>query len=239
MCTVSFVAANNAVIVTSNRDEHLQRENAAAPGVYLSNDKKIIFPKDARAGGTWFAAASDGAVAVLLNGAFEKHIPDPPYRKSRGLVVLDIIEADDPLLAFTTMSLEAIEPFTLILYSGDGLQELRWDGNLKYQQELDATGNYIWSSVTLYSPEVIAKRGELFDEFIRSGKALTPVAIHEFHAHDHGDAENGFIINRQTGMKTFSITQAVIQDAAVRFAHHDLLQQQQFEEILPIHKALQ
>ncbi|MFM6926077.1 MAG: NRDE family protein, partial [Ferruginibacter sp.] len=67
MCTVSFVRANDSVIITSNRDEHVLRENAAAPASHFVYGKKLVFPQDARAGGTWFAVADNGAVAVLLN----------------------------------------------------------------------------------------------------------------------------------------------------------------------------
>jgi hypothetical protein len=63
-------------------------------------------------------------------------------------------------------------------------------------------------------------------------KNLTAEAINNFHGYNHGDAENGFIINRQTGIKTFSITQAVVKKDAVTFLHTDLLQHQQFEETL-------
>ena len=96
MCTVSFVRANDSIIITSNRHENIRRQNAVKPALYESSDKRIIFPKDPRAGGTWFAATDTGVVCVLLNGAFEKHIPVPPYRKSRGLVLLEIIENEDP-----------------------------------------------------------------------------------------------------------------------------------------------
>ena len=222
----------DAVIITSNRDEHIQRKTAAAPAFHLLPNKKIIFPKDAKAGGTWFAAAGNGVVAVLLNGAFIKHIARPPYRKSRGLVLLDIIEAADPFLFFKEIDLHNIEPFTVILFQAATLRELRWDGNDKHEKLLDSSANYIWSSATLYSDEVINVRKNLFDQFIKTAKNLTVESIHVFHRYNHGDDENGFVINRQTGMKTFSITQAVIKKDTIKFLHTDLLQHQQFEETL-------
>jgi hypothetical protein len=33
--------------------------------------KNLIFPKDPKAGGTWFVANADGVILVLLNGADE------------------------------------------------------------------------------------------------------------------------------------------------------------------------
>ena len=237
MCTVSFVGVKNAVIITSNRDENLQRQNAAAPDFHLLQNKKIIFPKDAKAGGTWFAAADTGVVAVLLNGAFVKHIANPPYRKSRGIILLEIIEADKPLTFFAALNLEHIEPFTVILYQPGLLHELRWDGNNKYDKLLSTSKNYIWSSSTLYTDDVIEKRKNLFDRFINSTKNITADLVHDFHAYNNDDNENGFVINRQTGMKTFSITQAVVKPETILFLHTDLLQLQKFEKTMLINQA--
>lgn len=236
MCTVSFVQGKNSVIITSNRDEHAGRANAAAPAFYFSNDKKIIFPKDAKAGGTWFTAGENGLVAVLLNGAFKAHIAKPPYRKSRGLILLAIVEAHDPYHFFKQMNLHNIEPFTIVLYQSGCLHELRWDGRIKHELKLSSTGNYIWSSATLYTNEVMEKRENLFYRFIGSLENVTEVMVHDFHA-DSNDNENGFIINRQTGMKTFSITQAVIKKEQIKFLHSDLILQKVFEENLIINQA--
>lgn len=234
MCTVSFVRANGAVIITSNRDENIRRENAVKPAFYESKDKRIIFPKDPKAGGTWFAATDTGVVCVLLNGAFEKHIPAPPYRKSRGLVLLEIIEHEDPLGCFREIDLEHIEPFTLILYQPGLLCELRWNGNTKFEKQPGISGNYIWSSATLYSDEVIAHRQQLFEQFLLSEEPVTAMSIQAFHANDNGDAENGFIISRDTGLITFSITQAVIQHKEIQFLHADLLEKKQYSQMIPV-----
>ena len=229
MCTVSFISVKN---------------------------KKIIFPKDSKAGGTWFAAADNGVVAVLLNGAFVKHTPAPAYRKSRGLILLEIIGSDDPLSFFGKMNLQDIEPFTLVLYQlaesrghtvscgQDTLHELRWDGNNRHELTLDNSGSYIWSSATLYTAEIIQHRKKLFDRFVDSRETITADLIYQFHSNNHQDDENGFVINRQTGLKTFSITQAVLQHAVsggqdnINFLHSDLLQHQKFEESMPISNAL-
>jgi hypothetical protein len=225
------------VIITSNRDEHIKRENAVAPVVYNVQDKKIIFPKDARAGGTWFAAADNGTVAVLLNGAFKKHIAKPPYRKSRGLILLEIIGSDRPVLFFNELNLDNIEPFTVVLYQAGQLYELRWDGTGKHQRQPAISTDYIWSSSTLYSDEIIEQRNHLFQQFIQAPELITAARVQDFHAGNNGDDENGFIINRSTGMKTFSITQAVVNYDAVNFLHTDLLQQKQYTETLPINHA--
>jgi uncharacterized protein with NRDE domain len=238
MCTVSFVSANGKKIVTSNRDEHLQRETASAPEFVQLDNTKIIFPKDAKAGGTWFVASDRGVVAVLLNGAFVKHIAKPPYRKSRGLVLLEIIALEDPVSFFNKDNLEGIEPFTVILYQPGQLYELRWDGNKTHQRLLDITGNYIWSSATLYTDEVIEQRRNLFDSFIERKESPSAASVFDFHNNNHDDEENGFIINRKTGMKTFSITQAIAEPEQIHFLHTDLLQHQNFEAAMQVDKSL-
>ena len=157
-----------------------------------------------------------------------------------GLIILEIIEADEPLSFFKTLRLDNIEPFTIVLYQSGLLHELRWDGNDKHEKALDITGNYIWSSATLYSDEIIEHRENLFDSFIHSAAgSITAATVHDFHASNNGDAENGFVISRQTGMKTFSITQAVVQSDAVNFLHADLLQQKRYTETMHInHTAI-
>ena len=162
MCTVSFISSGGRTIITSNRDENEQRPKASAPVFEIRNNKKMIFPKDSKAGGTWFAAADNGVVAVLLNGAFVKHAPAPAYRKSRGLVLLEIIGSDDPLDFCKKTDLQDIEPFTLVLYQQGTLHELRWDGRQRHELMLDPQDHYIWSSATLYSPEIIRHRKDLF-----------------------------------------------------------------------------
>lgn len=238
MCTVSYVSHSGRSFITSNRDEHIGRETAYAPVFESINNKKIIFPKDAKAGGTWFAASEDGVVAVLLNGAFEKHQPMPPYRRSRGLVLLDIISSQKPFECIAGINLLQVEPFTLILQQQDRLTELRWDGNRKHEKELEASGNYIWSSATLYSDEVIQHRKDLFNRFIAVQERPAAEMIEHFHSNNHNDEENGFVINRSTGMKTFSITQATVQPGKIDFRHTDLLANRVFEETMYIRPAL-
>ncbi len=147
MCTVTYVSTNSKVIITSNRDEKVLRQKAILPKDYLINGKKITFPKDPKAGGTWFAVAEEGTISVLLNGANEKHELREKYRKSRGLIVLDIISAENPLLEWEMIDLEGIEPFTIVLFHQNKLYQAQWDEISKTLAALNANENYIWSFV--------------------------------------------------------------------------------------------
>ena len=229
MCTVSFVSSGGRYFITSNRDEHISRPLALQPKEETIGSVKVLFPKDPKAGGTWFALNEFGAVGVLLNGAFVNHQLGGNYAKSRGLVLLDIISSNNPVGVLKEMELYQIEPFTLVLFDV-GLMEFRWDGNQKYFRGLDTAQNHIWSSATLYSDETIQKRAKMFDRFQTSkNSAIKPSDIMDFHSNNHDDFENGFIIDRESGLKTFSVTQAILGEDQILMKHLDLLNDKVFE----------
>ncbi|MCK0135929.1 NRDE family protein [Arenibacter sp. S6351L] len=223
MCTVSFISTNNKFIITSNRDEHTSRPTAIEPKEEIINGSKIIYPKDPKAGGTWFAIKENGMIAVLLNGAFQKHIPKDNYSRSRGLLLLDIISNANPFLCISEIALKNIEPFTLILFDAEILIEFRWDGTHKHYKEMDMEENHIWSSSTLYDPPVIRGREALFTKFINGTEKLDEDKIIDFHMESNDDYENGFVINRNNALRTFSVTQAVFEENGISLNHLDLL----------------
>lgn len=229
MCTVSFVNANGKIIITSNRDEKVIRPSAIEPKNYLINNKKIMFPKDQKAGGTWYAVDEYSNVLVLLNGAAEKHIVSGNYSKSRGLIVLDIIGSSSPFNAWQTIDLDRIEPFTLVLFENYKLYQLRWNGEEKNTLQLDANQNYIWSSSTLYSKEIRDQRANWFATFIDTIPAVNEIEMFNFHRYTEGDnKEHGLVINRNDVLKTLSITQTVIDKNKVVLSHYDLQEQAAF-----------
>lgn len=229
MCTVSFVTTNDKIIITSNRDEKTVRPSAIPPKKYILNGKNLIFPKDPKAGGTWFAADDKGTILVLLNGASEKHEVKLPYRKSRGLIVLDLISSFSPKDFWSEIDLENIEPFTLVLFQNNDLFQLRWNGKEKEKITLDVHQNHIWSSSTLYPLSIRQKRANWFDVFMNKNPEISESKMHDFHRYtEQGNDENGLIINRNEEVKTLSITQSVIEKNKGTLLHYDLITQQDF-----------
>jgi hypothetical protein len=229
MCTVSFVNGSEGVIITSNRDEKVIRPSAIAPKNYCQNGKNIMYPKDAKAGGTWFVIDENGTVLVLLNGGKIKHVPELFYRKSRGLIALDIISSESPKDFWDQINLEDIEPFTLVLYQQEELYELIWNGLIKVKTLLDRNKNHIWSSVTLYPKEVRQKRSNWFFDFLKDKKEILASEMLDFHRNtEPGDSENGLVINRENVLKTLSITQAVVEKNKCVLRYYDLIKTQDF-----------
>jgi len=193
------------------------------PELYDHNNIRLLYPKDAKANGTWIACTQSGNAAVLLNGAFEKHVSIPPYRKSRGLVLLDIIAQLSPRRYFIGMSLENIEPFTLVLLVSGNLFEARWDGEKKYFIQLDSAKPYIWSSATLYSPAVAQQREQWFNEWLTATNNPTGDAVVNFHRFaGNGDAANSVLMNRADQLLTFSITCIELTDEFPAMRHFDV-----------------
>lgn len=237
MCTVTFVHSNDKIIITSNRDEQVLRPNAIEPKKYTINNKDIIFPKDPKAGGTWYAISEDGSVLVLLNGADEKHELKGNYRKSRGLIVLDLISDFSPIKAWDKIDLDKIEPFTLVLFQENKLYQLRWNGSQKDKITLDINQNYIWSSTTLYPKEVRESRTKWFSEYMQSKKNFNENDMYNFHRYtENENTENGLVINRNNFLKTLSITQTTIENNVAIMNHYDLMNQKEFENSFTFQK---
>lgn len=229
MCTVSFVVSNDKTIITSNRDEKVNRSSAIEPRNYLVNNKNLIFPKDPKAGGTWFAIDESGTTMVLLNGANDKHSIKSFYRKSRGLIVLDMISSFSPKDFWQDINLENIEPFTLVLFQDKELFQLQWDGINKGSISLDTEKNHIWSSSTLYSVDIRVLRANWFYTFLDAKIEVNETELYHFHRYTESEnKEYGLVINRDNMMKTLGITQAVIEKNKVVFSYYDLLQQKEF-----------
>lgn len=210
MCTVTFIPVNDKYFITSNRDEKRARSQAIAPRIYLENGCKIIYPKDPDAGGTWIALNENGTAAVLLNGAFEKHESQPPYKKSRGIVFLEIINTANPVRYFMHMDLAGIEPFTMIIMD-NCLYECRWTGITKHCRQLKKHRHHIWSSATLYDETTIKKREQWFAAFLNRNPRPTQEDIFKFHEFGGtGDVKNDLKMNRSDLLSTVSITGMVL-----------------------------
>ena len=229
MCTVSFVSSNGKTIITSNRDEKVLRPSAIEPKNYQINTKNVFFPKDPKAGGTWFAVDENSNVLVLLNGAEEKHILKEKYNRSRGLIVLELIGETSPLKMWQTIDLENVEPFTLVLFENQKLYQLRWNEIEKTTLALDVTKNHIWSSSTLYSAAIREKRANWFNTFLDTKPEVNEAELFNFHRYtEEENTEHGLVINRNDALKTLSITQAVVEKNKVQMSHYDLMKNDSF-----------
>jgi len=181
MCTVSFIATSNEIIITSNRDEQTLRSVALPPNEIEMQFGSLYYPIDTKAGGTWFIVSSLGNVGVLLNGAFEKHIPLSNYKSSRGEILPLIFQEENPLKALQQLDLSGFQQHTIILFVYKNLYQCIWDAEQLHVKELPVSEPHIWSSVTLYSAETIALKKLAFTTFIANTFSINSANIIDFH----------------------------------------------------------
>lgn len=206
MCLVSFVPMDDHILITSNRDESIQRQEPQPIQIYKHNNHNLTYPKDV-AGGTWISHDDKQNAMVLLNGGFENHRRQPPYRKSRGLIFLELFSSDNPQEAWSAIDLDNIEPFTLIHFSNERiLVENVWDGHSKTTTELDSTIRHLWMSTTLYKRDYFK---EIKDTFM-SLTNLTEKEVFDFHNNYYYENNTqGFLIPqiRTVSISTIQISQ--------------------------------
>lgn len=212
MCTLTYIPQENGFILTHNRDVDESRPTSIAPSISRIGGIEVMCPKDPKGGGTWTAVSEQGRAVSLLNGAFSNHTPQKNYRKSRGQVLLESFAFSQFKDFVSDYLFTEIEPFTIIssdLFQGKSLQEFRWDGKKKHLLNLDENRMHIWSSATLYSPEIAQLREFWFREWSKA-ENYKPESILKFHHNGgNGDMDNDLIMRRKNGKCTESICQII------------------------------
>ena len=155
MCTVVFIPQQNKKYFASLRDENPLRPQASTPQIIEENNVKFLAPIDTLAGGTWIGINEFNTVIILLNGADENHKRENDYRKSRGLIVKELLCSKQPVKDWNLINLKKIEPFTLIVFSNNNLYQLVWCGVQKTNILLDDSDR---KSTRLNSSHVVTSR---------------------------------------------------------------------------------
>ncbi len=246
MCTVTYIPLSKTdFILTSSRDVPFVREKALLPKLYVEDGVAITYPKDGRAGGTWIGHSDRKRLICLLNGGFVNHYltanPDTKYRKSRGIIVLDLLKEVAINSALSDINLTNIEPFTLVIVDWNALDdgteslqliELVWDGNKKHIKILPQK-MHIWSSATLYDDNMKGMREDWFMEWQNSFcpkhvskaelNALYKSRILNFHRYAGIGDCNVDVLMKRKKVGTVSITQVSKIDGAVVMDYEAIL----------------
>ena len=221
MCTVTYLPINETdFILTSSRDVPFAREKALYPKKYIEDTVEITYPKDGRASGTWIGHSSKNRLICLLNGGFENHISEKLYRKSRGIIVKDLLKENDIFSALSEINLDNIEPFTLVIVDWNKklqLIELVWDGK-KHIKKLKQE-NHIWSSSTLYDEEMKQLRRDWFADWKLNNKKQDVLNFH--HNAGVGDCTVDVIMKREK-VGTVSITQVAKVNSKVSMDYEEI-----------------
>ena len=238
MCTVSFIPWKGKIFICSNRDEKTARPRARQPLPYHGKTGTLMYPKDRKADGTWIALHENGNAVVFLNGAWSNHARRKSYRRSRGLVLLDLVDSESPLQTFHESDLQGIEPFTAIVFQDEELFECRWNELEKGVEQIDASVPHLWSSVTLYDESACAKRQTWFNQWLEGRRYFSLEDILLFHQQGgDGNEHNDLLMNRSGELRTVSITAMEIMPVSGAIKYLDLLHNRSYLQQLRFTKS--
>jgi Transport and Golgi organisation 2 len=228
MCTLTYFQTDkSSFIITSNRDEAINRKKASHPKWVKRVSIDLLMPVDGEARGSWIAVSKTGRIAVLLNGAFEKHKHNPPYKLSRGIVLVQSFAFEYPTEFAIQYDFEGIEPFTMVIF--DVLPEKRiyqiiWNGNHCSIIRIDAGISHIWSSTMLYPEAIRKKSGQLFRGFIEKNSPINRRKLLEFNRSElYSEKIKRDGDNKNLKLETLSISSIKAGSDKAIFHYYDLL----------------
>ena len=221
MCLVSYIPLPEGYLISSNRDEYVDR-NATDIVTEQVGKARLYYPQDIK-GGSWIIASDVKVQIVVLNGAFENHKRKLPYRKSRGVMMKELFEYDSVVDFFEQYDFVGIEPFTMIIAGDAFLYEFRWDGFVKHVKELSKKSVHVWSSCTLYDHDAADRREKLLKNELSHLTEATISSYAAAHQYIHPEDERqGLKVKLLENLRTISHTQIVV-DKEVTLIHDDLL----------------
>jgi|SRR5699024_5131536 len=234
MCSLTYIPqAENTTnfILTDNRDESVNRP-AEFPQVYEELNSQLFYPKDKKAGGTWFGISKQKRAMALLNGAFKRHKRAVSYRKSRGLVVKELLAAKDLMKTIEDYDFSGIEAFFGIIFSWEKemkIIEIIWDGEKKHLNKKDAIKPHIWSSAMTFSLEEHTEKEIKFHQFLEKNQFAEnfPALLWDFHQ----SKEAGMVLDYGV-LKTTSISCFIKDEESYYFKYKDLITKDEQEDLI-------
>ncbi len=227
MCTVTYLPlGNNNFILTSSRDVPYARKKAEYPKKEVEDGVEIFYPKDGEAGGTWIGTSSKNRLICLLNGGFEYHTSRSKYKKSRGLIVKDLLKVAKIYDGLEDVDLFGVEQFTLVIVDWNTdlqLIEFVWDGATKHLKKMEQVPN-IWSSSTLYDSSVKQLRVDWFNKWQKANEFTQNNILNFHHSAGIGDKHIDVMMDRGLG-GTVSITSVKKENDTVLMDYKEIIHQ--------------
>lgn len=227
MCTVTFIpdfnsSEEDSFLLTFSRDEAVARKTFP-PSFKNECGVAMVFPQDGVAGGTWLGVSEQKRLVGVMNGGFVAHKRNPPYRKSRGVVVKEFLATENNVRLAENYHFEGIEPFTMLIIEFEKAltaRQLVWDGTRLHQKKI-IQNPQIWSSSPLYNRDMQQKREDWFQDLLGKKDSSAEALWNFHHTAGEGDLQTNLIVDRGF-LKTQSISQIEITQKKQVFKYKSL-----------------
>lgn len=167
MCIVSFYKENDQVLLTHNRDESIYRTASTSIEEREWEGKKYHSPVDKHKNGTWIFYSEQYLACILNGGKIKPQVIKPTYRRSRGLILLDILRYEKVEDFIQNEDLSGIAAFTILVHDRKNEKTflLFWDEIQLEINDLSAQSFVFRCSTTLYSFEKMSELEKKFPKF--------------------------------------------------------------------------
>jgi hypothetical protein len=225
MCTITYLPLpGGSALLTHSRDESLVRPAARFPVRQQRGTRYLLFPQDPEGGGSWIATDEKQRLVCLMNGGKGQHEPRPPYRMSRGQVLLDAAAASTAKEFISHYPLYEIEPFTILFFEQKKslqITALVWDGQEKYSRNYAPEQPYIWSAPQIYPSNEQQLRERWFRQWLRETPSLDSEAAMQLHTQEKDDQSYSLLLQHELA-RTVSVTQATIKAGSIELVYTPL-----------------
>ena len=187
MCTVTVVPHEMGIRVMCNRDERRSRQAALPPKIHDLGGRLAAFPVDPQGGGSWVGVNDAGIVVTLLNVSGPSHRSSKAPRRSRGLIVREVLRCGSLSRVLETaarLDASLFEMFRLVVVHRFTAVDATSDGvRTAIRRQITVDTPLLFTSSSLGDALVEAPRQQLFQRMVVARRSGWLRAQARFHRH--------------------------------------------------------
>jgi transport and Golgi organization protein 2 len=187
MCTVTVVPREGGVRVLSNRDELRTRPLALPPRIHHLGQRRAAFPMDPQGGGTWIGVNDAGVVVALLNANPTTRPSGNDATRSRGHIVLDLLQCESlrhAIAGAENLDPRPFGPFRVVIVHRDRVAVAASCRTAPIRcSEGPLVGPLLFTSSSLGDALVTGPRQRLFERIVIRSRAGWLAGQRRFHQH--------------------------------------------------------
>ncbi len=170
MCTLTLFKCDDGYHVYMNRDERHDRTPEQPPQT-LRQKYDVSGPQDPVSAGTWIAFNKNGYWGCMLNGYYEDASQTPVPKKSRGQILVELLNHENPIEQAEKLNASDYLSFRLVIGSLNEHKLFIWTGKEYKESEFLSQHNekaFFLSSSSWEQGDVTQIRKDMFENWIKN-----------------------------------------------------------------------